>query len=433
MTAPGLRLRELLDSADFARAYALAALGVVLAGYLIEHTAGLVTLATMIAALCVVGVAMLFVRRAELSLLRFVPTSIVLFVLWAGVTLFFPSGSAQSPASWIALLGYGVIAVVIAHTRDTLQTVRALGDVLRVLLALSVFVELLSGVLLDMPFPFLQVQGNIAIGGPVQGIFGTRNLLGLVAVVALITFVIELRTYSVSRGVGIASIVLGASLAALSASPTVIVLCIATAISTGVLAVVRHTPVQRRDRVQWALGSAIVLALIAAWALRGRIVDAIGAAQDVAERGELWASILLYVRSRVWQGWGWRGPWNPDDPTAFPYNAINSSGSHHASALNAYLDVLLQLGAVGLLLFLTACAVALVRSWLVASDRRSVLYAWTPLILITLLVDSLFESFTLVSIGWVLLVLCTVRAGQSRSWREKVDAARSPETPGAAR
>ena len=51
------------------------------------------------------------------------------------------------------------------------------------------------------------------------------------------------------------------------------------------------------------------------------------------------------------------------------------------------------------------------------------IYAWTPLILIALLIDSMFESFTLVGIGWLMLVLCAVRAGLSRSWRERIDAA----------
>ena len=85
--------------------------------------------------------------------------------------------------------------------------------------------------------------------------------------------------------------------------------------------------------------------------------------------------------------------------------------------------MLLQVGAVGLALFLITCGVALVRSWLVASDRRSVLYAWTPLILVTLLLDSLVESFTLVSIGWMMLVLCTVRAAQSRPARPRAQTA----------
>ena len=81
------------------------------------------------------------------------------------------------------------------------------------------------------------------------------------------------------------------------------------------------------------------------------------------------------------------------------------------------------MGWVGLLLFAAMAGIALVRSWLVASERRSVLYAWTPLILIALLVDSMFESFTLSGFGWMMLALCVVMAGQSRSWRETMDAA----------
>ena len=64
------------------------------------------------------------------------------------------------------------------------------------------------------------------------------------------------------------------------------------------------------------------------------------------------------------------------------------------------------------MLFVALAGIALVRSWLDASERRSVIYAWTPLILVALLIDSMFESFTLSGIGWLLLVLCAVRAGQ---------------------
>ena len=85
--------------------------------------------------------------------------------------------------------------------------------------------------------------------------------------------------------------------------------------------------------------------------------------------------------------------------------------------------MLLQVGWVGLMLFVALAGIALVRSWLDACERRSVIYAWTPLMLVALLVDSMFESFTLAGIGWMLLVVCAVRAGQSRSWRERIERA----------
>ncbi|MDF2561840.1 MAG: lipid core--O-antigen ligase, partial [Microbacterium sp.] len=103
----------------------------------------------------------------------------------------------------------------------------------------------------------------------------------------------------------------------------------------------------------------------------------------------------------------------------------------HTSALNAYVDVVLQLGWVGLLIFMTFVGLALGRAWLVASERRSILYAWTPLILVTVLVDALFESFPLHGYGWLMLVLCALRAGQSRSWRENIRDAVRPTTPAA--
>ena len=135
-------------------------------------------------------------------------------------------------------------------------------------------------------------------------------------------------------------------------------------------------------------------------------------------RVNLWNKMVDFLRVRPVQGWGWFGPWNQRE---FPFYSINFQlQADHASGLNAYFDLLLQLGWLGLILFLAFAGIALVRSWLDASERRSVIYAWTPLMLVALLIDSMFESFTLSGFGWLLLVIFAVRAGQSRSWRERM-------------
>jgi O-antigen ligase len=152
---------------------------------------------------------------------------------------------------------------------------------------------------------------------------------------------------------------------------------------------------------------------------RHPIIAFLGAGTDFSMRVELWNFIVDILRQRPVQGFGWFGVW---DPQQYPFNAINFwLDTSHATGLNAYFDVALQLGWVGLVLFLALGALALGRSWLVAGERRSVIYAWTPLILVTVLIDSMFVSFTLTGHGWLMLVLCAVRAGQSRSWREKLD------------
>src|SRR5690606_29006150 len=145
------------------------------------------------------------------------------------------------------------------------------------------------------------------------------------------------------------------------------------------------------------------------------IIAWLGAGSDFSTRADLWNLILDFAAARPIQGWGWFGPWQRGE---YPFTYINFLlDDSHQTALNAYFDTLLQLGAAGLVLFLLLGGVALIRPWLVASVRRSVVYAWTPLVLVTLAVDSMFESFTLAGAGWFMLVLCALRAGQTRSWR----------------
>lgn len=423
----GRRVVDLLGSAEFARAFTIAVLSAVFGSFAIERMTSQVTLATIIAVLCAVGAGILWVRREELSLLRLAPSSLLAFLAWALVSLIWTTDKSDTAFGWMALCGFAFLAITVGHIRDTLQTVRALGDTLRILLVLSLGMEILSGILLDMPFGFLGIQGNLALGGPVQGLFGSRNMLGFIAVLALITFVIEWRSQSVTAPIAIPSIALAALLAFLSSSPTVIVLAAAVGIVTVALTIVRHTPADRRSLVQWVLGVLVALALAAAFALRHPIIAMLDAGSDFSIRATLWNTLLDFVSLKPITGWGWFGPWARGE---FPFTYINFLlDDHHQSALNAYFDVLLQLGWAGLVLFLALGGAATVRSWLVASVRRSVVYAWTPLMLVTLAVDSMFESFTLEGAGWFLLVLCALRAGQSRSWRENIDAAHTGAVP----
>ncbi|WP_106816000.1 O-antigen ligase family protein [Microbacterium timonense] len=408
-----------LASASFARAYTLVVFTAVFSAFAIERIAGRVTYVTIITGLCLLGIAVMIARRREISLLRLVPTTVVVFIGWAFASIFWSSDASASFWSWVSMAAVAFLAVVIGHVRDTLQTVRALGDVLRVLLGVSLGLEVLSGILLDVPFTFLGIQGNLALLGPVQGIFGTRNLLGFVAVLALITFLVEYRTQSVRPGVSVASVVLAGGLAVLSDSPTVVVLAVGVGLAVGALALVRHSRPERRAGLQLLLGALVVVGVFIGYAARHPIIAFLGAGTDFSVRVDLWNFMVDILRQRPVQGFGWYGVW---DQQEYPFNAINYwLDTSHASGLNAYFDTALQLGWVGLVLFLALGALALARSWLVAGERRSVIYAWTPLILVALLVDSMFESFTLTGLGWLMLVLCAVRAGQSRSWRERLD------------
>ena len=311
----------ILASAAFARAYTITVLGSVFSAFAVEKIAGRVTYVTIIVGLCVIGIGMLIARRREISLVRLVPTTVVLFVAWAFASVFWSQDASGSFWSWVCTAALAFLAVTIGHVRDTLQTVRALGDVLRVLLSISLGVEILSGVLLDMPIRFLGIQGNIAQLGPIQGIFGTRNLLGFIAVIALITFLIEYRTQSVRVGVSVFSVVLAGGLAVLCDSPTVLVLAVAVGLAVGALALVRHAKPDGRSALQWTLGGIVVAALAIGYARAASDHRAPRSRFGLLDSGQTcgtrWSTI---VRTKPVQGWGWFGAWNPDE---FPFSAIN--------------------------------------------------------------------------------------------------------------
>ena len=419
-------LERLAASADFARAFTLTVFATLVGTHLIVAVAGIVTLRTIIAGLCVVAIGILVARREEISFLRLVPTTLLMFTTWAFASVFWSTDAFSSFWRWTAMAAVALLAVTIGHVRDTLQTVRALGDVLRAALSVSLVLEVLSGIIFDTPLRFLGIQGNIASFGPIQGIFGTRNMLGFFAVVALITFAVEMRTHSVRPGVAVFSLSLGAALGVLSASPTVLVLAVVVGAATAVLTLVRAVPAARRTRVQWIVAGVVAVASVALYLQRARIVDLLGARDDLAMRSNLWAVARYFSARRPVQGWGWFGSW---DVSEQPFASINQLLSQrHTTALNAYVDVQLQLGWVGVLLVCAFGGLALVRSWVDASQRRSVVYAWTPLMVITLAVTSVFESVALFGLGWLLLVLCAVRAGQSRGWRERLGAGGPPAT-----
>lgn len=417
-SAPAAPL-PLLASPALARAFTLAVFAAAFGGFAIAAVAGSVTLATVFAGLCALGGAILWARRDEIDLVRLAPTTLVLLVAWAGASVFWSTAPAEALGGWLSFAALALLAVVIGLVRDAVQTVRALGDVLRWLLGLSLALEVLSGILLGLPIPFLQIQGTIADLGPVQGVFGTRNALGFVTVVALITFLVEWRTRSVGTGVAIGSVLLGGVLAALSGSPTVIVVAAVTGLAASALWAVRRVPAARRRTAQTLLGAGVVVATAAVFALRAPLVAALGASADLSLRTDLWVRVLDVAELRPVQGFGWFGAWVPG---IVPFDLITLAiGEWHASALSAFLDVLLQLGWVGLLLFGALGGLGLARGWLVAGSRRAVVHAWAPLTLVALLTVSVFESFTLTGAGWLLLALCAVRAGQSRSWREQLD------------
>ena len=384
---------------------------------------GLIGIVTV---LVVLAVASLVARREEIDWQGLLPISLLVFLGWAALTLVW-SQYQWSTVAGLAYLGvYTALGLYIALLRDTIQIVRAFGDVLRFVLVVSLALEVFSGLLIDSPIAFLGIQGHLADGGPIQGLLGTRNQLGIIALLAAVTFGTELRTKSIQPPLAIASLALAVVTMYFSRSPLIGGVIVILGAAIVALYLLRRVSPARRTLAQLVLLAIAAIVALLAWGFRARIIALSNAGGELNFRLSLWQQILDLIDLNPLEGWGWIGRWQPGQP---PFNYITwTVGREHGSALNAYLDVYLQVGLVGVFLFVLLCVFAFLRSWLLASNRRSTVYVWPALVLVALLATGMTESFLLVEAGWLMLVICAVKGSQGMSWRSRL-----PEKPPPAR
>jgi len=408
---------EVLGTARMAAAISVAALGLMFCSRLVRSLIGWPGFLAALVTLVVLAGLSLFARRASLEWRGLLPVSLLVFVGWCGLTVFWSNYNWATLGSVLYLVAIAVLAIYVALTRDLLQTIRAVGDVLRFTLVLSLAIEVFAGLLIDMPIRFLGVEGNLGTGSPIQGIFGLRNSLGTVALIGLITFIIEYRTKSVTRlTAGISLSVAGLGLL-LTRSPVVFGAALVVGVAAVVLLVLRRLPAPRRRFAQWVLLSTLVVVTALTYLLRGPIIAILNAGSEFEARYALWQRLQTFIGIKPLEGWGWIGAWRTE---LQPYDAINTLDSRgHGSGLNAFLDVWMQVGLVGLFCFLVLVALTFWRSWVLASVQRGVIIIWPALILVALIVISLAESSILTDYGWMLFVICAVVAADKLSWRNR--------------
>lgn len=419
---------HILGSPRFSAALTLTIIGAELASLLTREIIGWAGSLAILTGLVVLASLSLLAQREAIEWHGLLPISLLIFVGWAALSVFWSQYQWSSLGSIVYLLAVTLLGIYVALVRDTIQIARAFGDVLRVALVLSVVLEIFAGVLIDSPIPFLNIQGDLANFGPIQGIFGTRNQLGIVTLVALVTFGTELRTRSVPRAQSIASLVLAVVVLIFARSPIAIGGFLVLVVAAVALYGLRRVPPERKRFWQFGLLALTITIGIVAWAARTPIINALSASSELNTRLAIWRLLRLLIPSHNLEGWGWVGQWRQDLSlfAVFP----NYFDRTPTSGLNAYLDVWFQLGLIGLFSFVGLVGLAFIRSWLLASRQRSIVYSWPALVLVVLLTTGLAESSLLMEFGWLTFVVCTVKASRELSWRKAFAATGNPAPVG---
>ena len=419
-------ITELLRSPRTTAALSTTGAGLVLIAFTVQQVAGWPGYLAALIVLSGLLAASLVARRDEFDWhWAILPISLLAYLGWVGLSVFWASYQRVALASFGYLLLITFVGVFIGLSRDTIQIIRAFGDVFRAVLLVSLVLETLSGIVFDAPLRILNIGGELAEGGPISGLVSTRNQLGLIAAIAVVTFAIEWRTRSITRAVAIPSLLLAAGTIAFTRSPVVGMVTVVLLLAGAALFGIRRLPEERRQLAQYAVLATLAVGAALAWVLRAPIIALFNATGELDFRLRLWQQVLDLVPVHWLEGWGWVGIWNSTVP---PYTGLTpTAGRPHDSALNALVDLWLQVGVVGVVIFVALVGLAFTRSWLLAGRRRSVLHTWPALVLVALIVVSVAESSILSEAGWLLFVICCVKASGELSWRSALS--QSPPAP----
>jgi O-antigen ligase len=258
---------------------------------------------------------------------------------------------------------------------------------------------------------------------------------------AAIAVAVQFAEGRMGRNRTIGWLVVAVAVLLLTRSSTVLAAALVVVVALVVALWIRRVPTERRTpRYLVVLVAAVVVAVVGFLA-RGAVSELLGKGADATGRGEIWQRVLGLVDQHPVVGWGWIGYWWPDIPTLA--DLAHRKGVTYLQAHDAYLDVWMQTGIIGLLLFALYVVTTLNRSWSSATrigyDQTLSPRAFDPvsllplLVVVALLVQSVAESRLLYQGNWVLFALIAIKTRIVLVGEEPRSTGDGPRTPPAKR
>lgn len=387
----------------------------------------------IVGALAALSIALLIVERDRWSI-RDLPIPLVAFLLLIAASIAWSNYPAMSllgaTTTWATVIGGIAMAVVIPWD----DLLRFLGYALRAILGLSFVFELYVALFIQVPvlplwyssdapaseIPSLDYWSlsHLLDGGRIQGIVGNSNLLAFLALLGMIVFGVQLADKRVRLLAGWTSMATAVLALSLTRSATIVAALAAVVVLVFVVWLIRRAKTRAEVGEAYVLSFASVIGGIGlAILLHAPLLDLLDKTSTLTGRIHIWEEVIGLAAQRPFVGWGWISHWAPwVDPLG---TLVEVDGVYQLQAHNAWLDVWLQVGALGLVAFSALVLVTIVRTWWMATDRRKVrvgseepytaLTALPLLVLAVLLVQSLSESRMLVEGGILLFAMLAVK------------------------
>lgn len=282
----------------------------------------------------------------------------------------------------IALAGTTAFGVFLAIRFSLEEQLRLLALVLGVVACASALVALLLPEYGVMTGPY---------SGAWSGVFFHKNPFGRIMALATLVFFLLVLGSRELRPIALPGMALSLVLVVASLSQASRIVAIACLAGVGVLSGVQRLP--RSKQLVVSLIAATVAALAAVWAIQHEesILGHIGRDPTFTGRTELWVLLLEKARIHPWLGYGYGAFWLGTTGVSGEIQEA-LQGWYPIHAHNGFLDLVLELGMAGLLIFLPLLAIYGYRTYAWGMAQRSPLCLWPVTYMLFFVLSNLAES-----------------------------------------
>jgi exopolysaccharide production protein ExoQ len=247
-----------------------------------------------------------------------------------------------------------------------------------------------AAVILSLLAIFFLPRYGLGFTGEWKGIFGHKNDMG-VFVIFLLTPAFHLR--GESRILRLLYVLAGLLLIYKSQSRTAWVICLGY---FGYVLAVRYMGQLRRvDQLFVVLFGCLIVIIIGigVYQSAGALTGVLGKNATLSGRTRIWSAVITAISKRPLLGYGYGGFWR--GLTGESGNVILSVGFNVPHAHSGYLNIWLQLGAVGLSLFIVSLVTALRSAFRAMTSMRPAYIDWYLGLIFLIIISNTDESYIL--------------------------------------
>jgi exopolysaccharide production protein ExoQ len=352
----------------------------------------------------------LFLRNCK-GLFKIIRRDLFLFALvgLAMISVFWSEDPSLTFRRSIALIGTTLFGIYFGRRFSLKDQIRLLSHVFLIGAMLSpIVVAILPRYGLADP----------EFGYAWQGIYGHKNNLGSAMALGIVVFIFRFILDRPASLRWLAAVTLAIGLLYLSHSSTGLVVCV-VALSVFAVAPALRWPPKKMTLFFLAIGAALVGA--AFWALNNLtyVLSWVSRDQSFTGRTTIWMVSIVMITRHPWFGYGYSEFWPAygSDMVARLTGLSEMSHAHNA-ILNLWLDV----GLVGVLIFAVQYCKSLWRSLLAVRYTKAVEWMWPLVFLVFLAAYGLVESVILQKNGlsWILFTAAAVQVSAFKAYRQSV-------------